>query len=335
VSGLPPEYRRGGSVVAREDSGSREASAMRRPSRWFARVGFTAVISLASLPSITTAGAGAPAKLPVVTSITVLADLVGKVGDDRVEVRALAPAGTDPHTFQPTPSSIKTLSAARVVFFNGSGLEEWGNRILKSVAARDLRVIELSQGLATLQAPGGQLATRTPEPDPHVWLDPILTKSYIERIRDTLSRVDPVNQASYTDHARAYQAKLDELDAWIRTEVDTIPPTRRKLVTFHDAFQYFAKRYGLEVKGFVVTSPGKEPSAKTLAELTRRIKQEQIPAVFAEADFNAKLLQVLARDAGVKVVTNLYDGSLSNGPPAESYINLMKHNVAMIVGALR
>jgi ABC-type Zn uptake system ZnuABC Zn-binding protein ZnuA len=129
--------------------------------------------------------------------------------------------------------------------------------------------------------------------------------------------------------------QLDELDAWIRGEAATIPPARRKLVTFHNAFQYFAQRYGLAVKGYVVASPGKEPSAKALADLTRRIKQEQIPAVFAEADFNPKLLEVLARDAGVKVVTNLYDGSLSDGPPADTYLNLMRHDVRMIVGALR
>ena len=307
----------------------------RRYSRKLTIAGFTAALCLASLPCAAAVGAVAPAKLPVVTSITVLADLVGNVGGNNVEVRALAPAGTDPHTFQPTPNSIKALSGARVVFFNGSGLEEWGNKILKSVTARDLRVVELSHGLANLQAAGEQVGTRAAEPDPHVWLDPILTKTYVEKIRDALSQIDPANSAGYADRARAYQAKLTELDAWIRAEVDTIPSARRKLVTFHDAFQYFAKRYGLAVKGFVVASPGKEPSAKALAELTRRIKQEQIPAVFAEADFSPKLLEVLARDAGVKVVTNLYDGSLSDGPPADSYINLMKHNVAMIVGALR
>ncbi len=89
------------------------------------------------------------------------------------------------------------------------------------------------------------------------------------------------------------------------------------------------------MKGFIVVSPGKEPSAKALAELTRRIKQEQIPAVFAEADFNAKMLEALAKDAGVKVVTNLYDGSLSSGPPADTYINMMRHNVTQMVNALR
>ena len=171
--------------------------------------------------------------------------------------------------------------------------------------------------------------------DPHVWLDPTLVKAYVDRIRDGLSQADAANAGAYADRAQAYQAKLDELDAWIRAEVEKIPAARRKIVTFHNAFQYFANRYGLAVKGFIVASPGKEPSAKALAELVRRIKQEQIPAVFAEADFNPKMLEVLARDAGVKVVTNLYDGSLSSGPPADTYLNMMRHNVTQMVNALR
>ena len=279
----------------------------------------------------------AASPLSVVTSNTVLADLVANVGGDKVQVRALAPAGTDPHTFQPTPDSIRTLSQARVAFFNGSGLEEWWDKTIRSVKKPDVPVIELSKGLATIRMPG-----HTPDGhghaegrDPHVWLDPNLAKAYVDKIRDALSQADGVNSGFYADRAKTYQVKLDELDAWIRAEVEKIPIARRKIVTFHDAFQYFAQRYGLAVTGFVVASPGKEPSAKALAELTRRIKEERIPAVFAEADFNPKLLEVLAKDAGVKVVTNLYDGSLSSGPPADTYINMLRHNVTQIVNALK
>jgi ABC-type Zn uptake system ZnuABC Zn-binding protein ZnuA len=274
--------------------------------------------------------------LLVVTSNTVLADLVANVGGDQVRVRSLAPAGTDPHTFQPTPDSIKTLSQARVAFFNGSGLEEWWGKTIRSVKKPDVPVIELSKGLATIRMPGhngGQ--SRAEGQDPHVWLDPNLVKAYVDKIRDALSQADGANAGFYADRAKAYQMKLDELDAWIRTEVEKIPTARRKIVTFHDAFQYFANRYGLAVKGFVVVSPGKEPSAKALAELTRRIKEEQIPAVFAEADFSPKMLEVLAKDAGVKVVTNLYDDSLSSGPPADTYINMLRHDVTQMVNALK
>jgi ABC-type Zn uptake system ZnuABC Zn-binding protein ZnuA len=281
------------------------------------------------------ADAGAAA-LRAVTSTTVLADFARAVGGDAVQATALAPAGADPHTFQPTPQTMRTLEQARVVFFNGAGLEEWWSKVAKSVGQKDVPVVELSQGIATLRLPaGGHEGRRRGEtPDPHAWLDPTLAKRYVERIRETLSRVDPAQAARYADRAEAYQAELDTLDAWIRAQVRTIPPARRKLVTFHNAFQYLGKRYGLAVD-FLLASPGREPSAKALAELTRRIQQEGVPAVFAEADFNPKLLEVLARDAGVRVVTNLYDGSLTDGPPADTYLNLMRHNVRTIVEALR
>lgn len=277
---------------------------------------------------ITAAASGA---LPVVASTTVLADFVRNVGGDQVQVTALAPAGADPHTFQPTPDSMRVLAEARVIFFNGAGLEEWWNKAVRSVSRRDVAVVELSRDLATLRVPGDSGGGR---PDPHAWLDPVLARRYVERIRDALSRQDPAGGPHYADRAQAYLGRLSELDAWIRAEVERLPPARRKLITFHNAFQYFAKRYGFTV-GFLMASPAQEPSAKALAELTRRIQREQVPALFAEADFNPKLLDVLARDAGVKVVTNLYDGSLSTGLPADTYLALMRHNVTMIVQALK
>lgn len=280
--------------------------------------------------------AAAPA-VPVVTSTTVFADFVRQVGGDLVRVRALAPAGTDPHTFQPTPDTIKALAQARAAFYNGAGLEEWWEKLVRSGGRKDLVAVELSAGLATRRPARGPQDGHGDRGgvDPHAWLDPVLAQAYVERIREGLSRVDPANAPAYAERTARYQRALDELNGWIRAEIERVPASRRKLVTFHDAFQYFAARYGLAVRGFVVASPGKEPSAKAMAELTRLVKQEQVPAVFAEADFNPKLLESLARDAGVKVVTTLYDGSLSTGPPADTYLNLMRHNVAQIASALR
>jgi ABC-type Zn uptake system ZnuABC Zn-binding protein ZnuA len=273
----------------------------------------------------------------VVSSTTVIADLVRNVGGDRVAVTPLAPAGADPHTFQPTPNAMKVLASARLAIFNGSGLEEWWGKMVRTVGRKDLPVVELSKGLATIRMPGHKQDGHghAEGADPHVWLDPVLVKQYVDRIREALARADTAGAASYAERAKVYQSKLDELDGWIRAEVDKVPVVRRKMVTFHNAFQYLGNRYGLAVKGFVVASPGKEPSAKALAELVRRIKQEQVPAVFIEADFNPKILETLGRDAGVKVVTNLYDGSLSDGPPADTYLNLMRHNIHTIVSALR
>jgi ABC-type Zn uptake system ZnuABC Zn-binding protein ZnuA len=251
-----------------------------------------------------------------------------------VQVLPIAPSGADPHTFQPSPDSMRTLAQAKIVFFSGAGLEEWWTKAVKAIASKDTPVIELSKGLATLKHPGDSHG-HGGGVDPHVWLDPTKVKVYVERIRDALATADPGNAAAYADRATAYLAQLDELDRWIQRQVEQVPPERRKIVTFHNAFQYFAARYGFAVKGYIVASPGKEPSAKRLADLVRRIQQERIPAVFAEAGFNPKMLESLAREAGVKVVTDLHDGSLTAGPPADTYLNMMRHNVTQIVGALK
>ncbi|MFI5339571.1 MAG: metal ABC transporter substrate-binding protein, partial [Candidatus Methylomirabilales bacterium] len=125
------------------------------------------------------------------------------------------------------------------------------------------------------------------------------------------------------------------LDKWIQGEVESIPKAHRKLVTFHDAFPYFAKRYGFTLVGVVVSSPGKEPSAREGAVLVRRIKRERVPAIFAEAQFSPKLMDILAKDAGVRVITALYDDTLSAGPEANTYITMMKYDVTLVVNALK
>ncbi|MBI3122405.1 MAG: zinc ABC transporter substrate-binding protein, partial [candidate division NC10 bacterium] len=232
------------------------------------------------------------------------------------------------HTYQPTPNDIKAVAQAGIVFYNGAHLEEWIDDTIRSAGKQDLPIVVLSHGLPTIAETGNQ-------PNPHLWLDVANAKAYVEKIRDALAKVDGTNAGYYADRAKTYLAQLDELDTWIQAEVEKIPKARRKLVTFHDAFPYFARRYGFSLHGVVVASPGKEPTARDLTLLARRIKREEVPAVFAEAQFNPKAMEVLARDVGVKVITNLYNDSLSSGPEANSYIALMKHNVTQIVKALR
>jgi len=269
-----------------------------------------------------------PQKLIVVTTLTVLADLIEQVGGDKVRVKALVPPGGEVHTYQPTPDDIKSVAQAKIVFYNGAHLEDWINETIRSAGKLNLPIVVLSEGLSLIKESGD-------EPNPHLWLDVRNTKAYVEKIRDALSRVDSANAGYYADRAKSYLVQLDELDKWIQAEVDTIPKARRKLVTFHDAFPYFAKRYGFSLHGVLVASPGKEPSARELTALARRIKQEQVPAVFAEAQFNPKAMEVLASDTGVRVITNLYNDTLSTGPEANSYVAMMKHDVTQIVSALR
>jgi ABC-type Zn uptake system ZnuABC Zn-binding protein ZnuA len=269
-----------------------------------------------------------PQKLTVVTTLTVLADLIQQVGGDKVQVKALVPPGGEVHTYQPTPDDIKSVAQAKIVFYNGAHLEEWLDETIRSAGKPNLPIVVLSDGLSLIKESGD-------EPNPHLWLDVTNAKAYVEKIRDGLSKGDSANAGYYADRAKSYLPQLDELDQWIQTEVDKIPKARRKLVTFHDAFPYFAKRYGFSLHGALVASPGKEPSARDLAALARRIKREQVPAVFAEAQFNPKAMEVLASDTGVRVITNLYNDTLSTGPEANTYIAMMKHDVTEIVNALK
>ena len=157
-------------------------------------------------PGATRAGQAAAegsAGLPVVTSNTVLADFVTQVGGAQVQVRPLVPRGVDPHTFQPTPAAMTLLTQARVIFFNGAGLEEWWAKTLRSVKTPGVPVVELSRGLATLTLPGDG-PRRAVAPDPHLWLDPVLAKTYVERIREALATADPRNAAAYTARVAAY-----------------------------------------------------------------------------------------------------------------------------------
>jgi ABC-type Zn uptake system ZnuABC Zn-binding protein ZnuA len=263
-----------------------------------------------------------------VTTMTVLGDLIQQVGGEKVEVKSLVPPGGDVHTYQPTPEDISRLSQARIVFYNGVHLEDWLDGMIRSAGKPGLVIVVLAEGLPVIQESGE-------EPNPHLWLDVANAKIYVERIRDGLSKVDSGNAGYYGDRAKSYLGHLDELDHWIQAQVDTIPPARRKLVTFHDAFPYFARRYGLALIGFAVESPGKEPSARQTAALIRKIKRERVPAIFAEDQFSPKLMEVLAKDAGVRVITSLYDDSLSSGPEANSYIAMMKYDVTQVVNALK
>ena len=269
-----------------------------------------------------------PRMLTVVTTLTVLADMIQQVGGDKVQVKALVPPGGEVHTYQPTPDDIKNVARATIVFYNGAHLEDWIDETIRSASKPNLQIVVLSEGLPLIKESGN-------EPNPHLWLDVTNAKAYVEKIRDALSKADPADTSYYADRAQSYLDQLAELDKWIQAEVDKTPKTRRKLVTFHDAFPYFARRYGFSLHGVLVASPGKEPSARDLAALVRRIKREEVPAVFAEAQFNAKAMEVLAKETGVRVITNLYNDTLSTGPEANTYIAMMKHDVTEIVDALK
>ncbi len=275
---------------------------------------------------------------------TFLADIAQNVAGDRLTVASLVPIGVDPHAFEPTPQDVARIAASQVLIVNGAGFEGWLENALKN-AEGERMVIEASRGLAMREPEDAGMAHTEEEEadhphegDPHFWLDPVLAIRYVENIRDGLGSVDPAGRETYAANAAEYIARLQELDAWIRAQVATIPPERRLLVTNHESFGYFADRYGFTVVGTVIpsVSSGASPSAQQMAQLVEHIKATGAPAIFLETGSNPQLARQLAQETGVKAVTELYTHSITEADgPAPTYIEMIRFNVKAIVEALK
>ena len=278
----------------------------------------------------------------VATSISVFADMAREVGGERVSVFALIPPGADVHTFQPAPKTVKRLADVRAVFINGRGLEENLRGVLANNVPAQARLVELGAGLQAIgfeqepvgPAPPGAVAQHADEQggNPHFWLDVQNAKRYVTVIRDTLSAADSEGRAVYSANADRYLTTLDALDAEIKQMVAALPPSQRKLVTFHDAFPYFVKAYGLEQVGYVIRAPGREPSAQEIAALADTLRRQQVKTVFKEPQLNARLLERAAKDAGVKVAV-LYSDALTTDVP--SYVEMMRRNARAVSEGLK
>jgi zinc/manganese transport system substrate-binding protein/manganese/iron transport system substrate-binding protein len=275
-------------------------------------------------PSITPA----PGAIRIVTTTTVFADIVRAVGGSRTDVRSIIPPGVGPEDYEPKPDDAKSLADAQLIVSNGVGLDDFLNRLLASGSGGNTPRLVLGEGIPAITIDG--------QPNPHFWLDPTLVKTYyLPKIVTALSAIAPADAATFQANATAYGTQLDALDAELKAKVAAIPAANRKLVTFHDAFPYFARHFGFELIGVVVANVGQEPTASELAALVQKVKAAGVKAVFSEAQFSPKLAQTLADEAGIKqVVTTLYNDAL--GPaPADSYPGMMRWNMDKIVEALR
>lgn len=310
-------------------------------------LGSALVLALAGCGAGGAAGSGAAdGQLAAVATTSVIADLVRNVGGERVHVTALLKPGMDPHTYAPAPADVQTVADAQVLFENGLGLESWLEELTAN-AGGTRSVVVVSQGLTPLGGAVEQTAGETASPeaaraaegaDPHMWFDVTHTLRYVENIRAGLKAADPDGAAVYDANAAAYSAQLQQLDADITAQVQSIPAERRKLLTNHDTFAYFAQRYGFTVVGSVFegVSTEEEPSAQQVAALVRAIKEQGVPAVFTENTVNPRLAQQIGDEAGVKVVTDLYTDALGEpGSSGDTYIKMMRHDVEQIVAALR
>jgi len=264
----------------------------------------------------------------ILASTSILADITRNIAGNRLQVESLLPIGSDPHSYQPTPQDVAKVSESRLIIVNGAKYEQFLTPLLEN-ADGERTLVEASAGANPREDPNGI--------DPHMWLDPNLVILYIENIRDALIHSDPAGESVYKSNAEAYSTDLKNLDTWIAERVNQVPAGRRLLVTNHEAFGYFAKRYGFTVVGTVIESFSSDaaPSAQQLAALIDQIRSSGAPAIFLDSSDNPTLAKQIADETGVQVVTDLHLESLTDGAPAATYIEMMRDNVTKIVNALK
>lgn len=275
-------------------------------------------------------------KINIVVSIYPLRDIAKQVGGDMVNVDFIVPPGASPHTFEPTPSDMKKITNAKALVIIGSGLEFWAERAIRAAGRKELKVIVLSKGMPLIHESHTHGHAETGHAgdmaDPHIWLDPILAKEITGRITAALIEMDSAHRAFYEKRSAEFSKELTALDA--RTAEAVRGFKTKEYVTFHAAWNYFSKRYGLRVAEVIEESPGKEASPKHLARIVKHIKQSGSKVVFAEPQFNPKMAEVIAKEAGAQVLfLDPYGGPDIKG--RDTYIGLMNYNLSTLEKAMR
>lgn len=268
----------------------------------------------------------------VVSTSTMLTDLTAEIAGEEIKLMGILAPGADPHTYEPVPADTKALETAQLILYNGYNLEP---ALIKMIHAAGVNAKKLAVG--ELVKPLDMEYEGQKVPDPHVWGNVANAIAMVNGIRDALIEISPEDRDIFQANAARLTAELQQLDTWISQQIATIPPERRKLVTTHDAFQYYATAYGLEVAGTLIgISTEEKPSAQTLSLLVEKIKKTGVPAIFAETTINPSLIQTVAAEAKVKLAPQkLYADSIGvPGSEADSYIKMMVSNTRTIVEAL-
>jgi len=281
--------------------------------------------------------------LQIVATTSIVGDVVAQVAGEQVSITTLLPPNSDPHTYQPTPQDIATISKADVIFVNGAGLEVFLEPILENANAEE-KTVDLSDDINLLTADEHSNSGRDEDQnidhdnqDPHVWMNPNNVIAWVNVIQETLGELDPAHAAEYQQNAQRYSAELRELDTWIATQVADIPAQRRTLVMDHLVFGYFAEEYGFQQAGAVI--PGfstlAEPSAQQIAEIIDTIEKLGVKVIFVSDTAPLGIAERVAEDTGSQLIY-LHTGSLTeSGGFASNYIDYMRYNVNAIVEALQ
>jgi zinc/manganese transport system substrate-binding protein len=303
--------------------------------RWF-RPLILAWLAL-TLPLLPASAQQRATRLKVVATFSILGDLAANVGGDRVDVTTLVGPNGDVHVYAPTTADAQAVRDAGLVIVNGLGLEGWLPRLVSSSGSHAITVVA-SQGVPPRKVAAGEMLSRDRGEgavDPHAWQSVANAEVYVGNIRDAMAAADPAGAATYNANASAYLAELQRLDADVRAALAPIPADRRKVISTHDAFGYFAAAYDIDFMAPQGVSTDTEPSARDIAAIIAQIRKDKIPAVFLENISDPRLMRQIAAETGAAIGGTLYSDSLTEtSGAAPSYVAMVRHNVATIAHAL-
>lgn len=288
---------------------------------------FFAVALLASLGSLRAAD-----KICVSSFSTILTEIAEQVGGDRVAVTAHVKAGVDLHEYEPKPADLKAVGNAQLVLLTAKHMEGYVGKLKEATETRGA-LVEVGNGFASLKMKPEKVPNHMVE-DPHWWHSVANEEKAVRIVRDELIKVSPADKEAFTANAAKFLAKLDALEKWVKLKVAELPRDKRKLVTSHDAFQYFARENGFTIYAIEGVITEDQPSSKKVAELVSTIKAQGVKAIFLESIENPKVLKEITKETGAKVGGTLYADGLGEGD-ASTYEGMYKHNVATIVDALK
>jgi zinc/manganese transport system substrate-binding protein len=265
-------------------------------------------------------------KIQIVASFSILGDFAKNVGGDRVNVTTLVGPDSDVHVYTPAPADAKKIADAKLVIINGLGLEGWLPRLVQSSGSK-AAIVTATNGVAPRKLGS--------DADPHAWQSVVNAKIYVVNIRNALIAADPAGAAAYRANADAYLTKLDTLDREVREAAAQIAEVRRKVISTHEAFGYFAAAYGIAFIAPQGVSTESEPSARDIAAIITQIRASKIPAVFLENISDPRLMRRISAETGARIGGTLYSDSLTpeNGD-APTYIDMVRHNIKALTSAL-
>lgn len=304
------------------------------------RQGIAIVLAVAVSAGVACGSEGQPAsdRLQVVTTVSPVTNLVQNIAGDKVDLTGIVPEGVNSHTFEPAPSDAAVMERADLVFMNGLHLEEPTRVLAEANVPEGATIVEL--GPATISEDEYIYDSSFPEsggdPNPHLWTNPPYAKRYAQIIADELSAADPSNAPFYAANYEALARQFDTLDAAAREVTATVPPSNRKLLTYHDSFPYFAREYGWEIIGAVQPADFAEPTPQELVTLIDQVKAERVPAIFGSEVFPSPVLETIASETGANYVDDLRDDDLPGeaGEPNHSLASLLVDDFTTFMGAL-